>query len=294
MPTFTVREDRENLEASIDIKYNRTYKRAFIVTSNDASEFGPVTAYNQIAVRPGFTYANYFGESDFFAVCGDITVQPLSKKADAYRIVCNYGPYNPNLINSNPLDIYPVATYQTVKMRSTFDIDQAGNQVVNSALDPFDPPLERDDSRLILRIRRNEAAFSATDAAQYKDKINSDVFAGQAIGAVKVNDITGDPAWSGEMGLYFVVTYEFEISNLAWGWNLKVLDAGYNVLNGSGDLVPAQLADGSFATKPVPLNGSGVLAVPPPALGSANWLEFEAYGSISFASSFNFTNVIGL
>ena len=48
--------------------------------------------------------------------------------------------------------------------------------VHNSAFTVYDPPLERDDSRLILRVTKHLAAFPWTDARKYKDVVNSDQF----------------------------------------------------------------------------------------------------------------------
>ena len=44
------------------------------------------------------------------------------------------------------------------------DIDINGNPVVNTAGDPFDPPLMEDDPRPVLTIVRNEAIFNQARA----------------------------------------------------------------------------------------------------------------------------------
>src|SRR5262249_15878222 len=65
-------------------------------------------------------------------------------------------------------------------------IDNPSRAIVNSAGEPFDPPVEIDDSRLVLTLVRNEPAFAPLTSLLYKDAINSDTFLGAAPGLAKI------------------------------------------------------------------------------------------------------------
>lgn len=158
--------------------------------------------------------------------------------------------------------------------------------VVNSALTVYDPPLERDDSRMVVRITRYKSAFPWADAEKYKDAVNSDDFTIDKPGIMvrtfkkytcKLSPITGsyelvngDHFWN--------VTYEFHVNNEypGIGWRVQVVDRGVVVSaregdpNGRGGTISAsdivagtpqvrRLVDagGMPITEPVLLNGSG-------------------------------------
>ncbi|MCK5601058.1 hypothetical protein KAR91_04260 [Candidatus Pacearchaeota archaeon] len=135
------------------------------------------------------------------------------------------------------------------------DRDIFSRAITNSAGEPFDPPITRDFADLVLRIRRNEAAFSPGRAYLYKDTVNSDWVWGFAPGCVRCVDYSGRIARAADM-FYWQVNYEFQIRRD--GWRLIVFDAGYREINGDGtDYENITDEDGNQVAQPWPLNGAG-------------------------------------
>lgn len=134
--------------------------------------------------------------------------------------------------------------------------------IVNSAGDPYDPPPMRDDSRIVLVVTRNEPwPADATFARAYKDAVNSDTFFGVPPGFAKVKSIRARNAYEPQIGKFIQVTYEFTIREGNFdgdNWNLNLLDAGYNQLDGSGDPVAITDKNGVAVSSPQRLNGTGV------------------------------------
>jgi hypothetical protein len=146
--------------------------------------------------------------------------------------------------------------------------------VSDSAGTPFDPPLEYDDSRMVMNYRRNEAFYDPIVARLYKDAINTDVFlqnspnivvknpdgtigafGGLPPGSVKCANIGAVRKFESST-FYFEINYEFHIS--FDGWFAAVPDAGYYQLDSNGNRTPILDAKNNPVISPWPLNGAGV------------------------------------
>jgi hypothetical protein len=182
----------------------------------------------------------------------------------------------PEQFVKSPFDRPTVQTATMQKFQKPAVIDQNGLAYVNSAGDPFDPPIEVDDSRPVLQLKRNEPTFDYTLPLVYKDAINADPFLGISPGSCKCQAINSVGPQFENGVLYWEVTYEFEIR--LEGWNLQVLDRGYRYLN-SGALTPI-LINGLPCTTPRLLDGAGgVLSVG----GTPKYRTFTPYPSLPFA-----------
>lgn len=127
--------------------------------------------------------------------------------------------------------------------------------IMNSSRQAFDPPMEVDDSRPTITVRRYESSFSAALAVQYQDAINSDNFAGSPPETWKVMNISAvETVENGQV--VFRVTYEFE--GRREGWARRVLDQGtvrWDYSTGKQKQIVG--SDGMAVSQPVLLNGDG-------------------------------------
>lgn len=137
--------------------------------------------------------------------------------------------------------------------------DKNGNKIVNSAGDPFDPPLMMDDSRRVISLVRNVAAYPSW-VLSYQDAVNSDTFTVRGItyaaGVGKVQSVSiSDGQIRNNVPFY---TVEVLIHLQKNGWILQPLDVGFRELGYSGDLINIlNQGDDERPSAPVPLNGSG-------------------------------------
>jgi len=155
--------------------------------------------------------------------------------------------------------------------------DQNGKLIANSAKEPFDPPVEIDDSRPVLTVTRNEFAFNFSLIEQYKDAVNSDPFMGFGAGQVKVFNISGTRK-SEERRIFWEITYEFHVRRE--GWKLKLLDWGTRELIANEPKNIREKDDNQPVLKPFPLNGQGQKAG---AGADPAELTFTVYPEKSFA-----------
>lgn len=137
--------------------------------------------------------------------------------------------------------------------------DKNGNKIVNSAGDPFDPPLMMDDSRRVISLVRNVAAYPSW-VLSYQDAVNSDTFTVRGItyaaGVGKVQSVSiSDGQIRNNVPFY---TVEVLIHLQKNGWILQPLDVGFRELGYSGDLINIlNPGDTERPSAPVPLDGSG-------------------------------------
>ena len=78
--------------------------------------------------------------------------------------------------DENPLDKPVDVTIDGELFQAPYYIDQNGNACVNSANDPYDPPLMRDDSRDVITLVENVASYDFQTQRLYRNSVNSDVF----------------------------------------------------------------------------------------------------------------------
>lgn len=127
---------------------------------------------------------------------------------------------------------------------------------VNSALEIFDPPPERDFSRLFFRVTGNRAALPFPAMDSYRDAINNDrwtlIKPAQGINITfneytcKMRNIGG--SWQIQNNTAFWrLTFEWEVKDLdddPGGWRYDLLDQGYHYAS------PAGYPDGLGGTVP--------------------------------------------
>ena len=180
--------------------------------------------------------------------------------ASLWEITLEYGPWNPltHWPSGNPLNkpVFPRFEVVPVEIAAFEDVD--GEPIVNSAGDPYDPPLMRYKNRLKIIVERNESisTFSLSTILALSNTVNVATWNGFPAKTVHLLPIKmPELAYAQSVNLfYFPITYEFEVDYDTWV--KQVLNAGFRQLDSSGNLTPI-LINGLPATTPVPLDESG-------------------------------------
>lgn len=212
--------------------------------------------------RVGDLYITTDGEAISSLLVTGVRVERSEESPYLWYAEVDYGTTSrdPARQNENPLlrpaDIaFDFAKYRKLLTRAWNPDSGAydGAPVVNSAGVPIE--VEVDDTRLVLSITRNEAAYNPALAFAYRDAINSDVWFGGQPFQWKVQEFSG--RLDHQFGQSFwVVSYAFEFR--LEGWRGSVLDAGRSeFISSSGKLQTIVDDAGSPAAEPVPLNGQG-------------------------------------
>lgn len=135
------------------------------------------------------------------------------------------------------------------------DIDEKA--IVNSAGQPFDPPLTIERRALVATIVYNSEDFSPSQAAEFQGTVNATatVIGNFNVGPreAKIIEIGATKQYYEDIK-YWQVTVKVEIN--AETWDRKVLDQGiYETIDGKTDYMTTDKKE--QVTEPLKLNGSG-------------------------------------
>jgi len=193
---------------------------------------------------------------------------------------------------NDPVEVTWSTEFQTVPITEAFD---GTNKipVLNSANDPFDPPVEQEDATSTVTIVRNEAHLPKF-GADYVNTVNSaaTTIAGLPVKARQARIVECSAQRAERNGTrYWQVTYRIlfklkDITGTDDNWDRHVLDQGYfEWPDGIGaDKQRRRIAvDGKEAKEPQRLDGSGVALAPETAQKDSIWRTFRTYRERSFA-----------
>lgn len=266
---------------------DRSYEVAYLVQSDEPT--GPGEIRNAVVAHlSGIGYHYFFNnedhfEYDIYSYLQNVDAKEISEDGLTWEVTATYSSDVPTL--DNPFAEPPEIEFDFQVFERVADRDINGSAIRNSAGDPFNDPIPREESLPILRITRNEPSFPVFGALAMKDSINESTWNLFPPKTVKAAAPRTRSAFSPTSGLYYQTNYEFYINPS--GWNYTVLDAGFNQLSISG--VRQQiLVDGQQTNDPKFLDGSG--RVLPPS-GEPVYLSFEVYKPKDF-SYFNLDNII--
>lgn len=187
--------------------------------------------------------------------------------------------------SDSPLNDPVEYNWGTEQFQEVADTDKNGQGIVNSAGDPFDPPIMRDNSRRTVTITSNQA-FVPTWVLSYQDAVNSDAInidnIGIGVGQAKCQQVSVSPVRQRNDVTYRIVTLTIHLNNDGWGF--KILDQGFRERDDDNKLQQiTNEADGSEPTAPVLLDGSGK-AQTDPTVASAVFLDYDIYPSLPFSA----------
>ena len=207
----------------------RKARRVFTIMLDGADEFyqaGTVARQASGVPRYGELYPNDAGLR-----CTQINAEALT--SSFFKITCNYTTFNYSAADDpriqHPCDQPAKITSRGTVITVPFDVayDDEGElkvPIVNSAGEPFDPPLIKAVYISTWSITKNANSFSDRVAEEVRDSTNSSPYRGYEAGtclmvAYDATEII-TPAYT-----YFEV--QAEIQKRSEGWLRRVLDQGY-------------------------------------------------------------------
>lgn len=198
-----------------------------------------------------------------------------------WLLTCNYS--TEFELSDNPLNAPAEIEWVTEQFTRPVYSDVYGYGIVNSAGDPFDPPPERDDSRITANIRKNLRSVPSW-ILTYADAVNSTAFT-----------LDGIPIGAGEAKIQSVRVSQQQTQNgLRYrtvnilmhfrygGWSLNILDHGFREITGGQRKNILNDNDSKQPIEPVLLNGFGV-AITNPTPASAVFRSFDIYPTKDFS-----------
>ncbi|MFO1007572.1 MAG: hypothetical protein U0929_16535 [Planctomycetaceae bacterium] len=133
--------------------------------------------------------------------------------------------------------------------------DAQGRNILNVVGDPYADPVIRDKPISVLSVTGNLATYNEWTAAAYRGKCNSDYYMGWAPGYVKCMAIKATYQYDENWGDYWRVTYQLGFNSS--GWNVDLLEQGFNEINDQQEKVRITLDDGEYPRDPVLLDRQG-------------------------------------
>lgn len=281
-----------------DGRTNHDYTRTFLVNTLNPLA-GPITAMMAVGINLGDQYVS-FADHDDYSFCSNLTATGDDTYGNLWTVTVQYSKYDRSYNQENPLYNAPVISWEMDKWTKPIDEDINGYPILNSASCPYDPAIERDMSRPVLRIVRSEAleagltnpdtgdpipVFDPAWTFSYCDNVNDASWAGADAYMVKLDSINATQMYDPGCGKYMQVSYEFAFA-AGDSWKKKVLDAGLYYLDDDDKLAPILDADGSPVTTPVPLD-DGEPVPPPVDASNMGVIEYEIYPETDF-SAFGF------
>jgi hypothetical protein len=190
----------------------------------------------------------------------------------------------------NPLDRPAKVYYDMDQYDVPLERDLDGNAVLNSAEQPFDPPVLKEDNRLIIRIEKNLATFDSTVAELFENAVNSATFLGFATNSLRITKISASPQEDAVYGDYYAVTTEIQRRPIEYVGHephqASILDMGrYELYAPGGDVSsrwsPILDTEGQHVTDAVALDGFGRVKS---ASAAPVYLPFRRYPTYDFNS----------
>lgn len=264
------REGGGNLDGAI------THTQLYRVKTD--SKWDDQTTVLQAAALP------YLGQphpSDVSSYCNSLRARNEGASPFFWTVTATYS--NQREASDSPLDDPIEYQWGTEQFQEVADTDQNGEGIVNSAGDPFDPPIMRDLSRRSVTITSNEA-FVPTWVLSYQDAVNSDAITIDGVslseGQAKCQQVSVSPTRIRNDQEFRIVTLTIHMNNDGWGY--KVLDQGFRERDDDNKLKQIlNEADETEPTAPVLLDGNGK-AQTDPTVASAVFLDFDIYPKLPF------------
>jgi hypothetical protein len=299
-----LRSQIQDDESSIDKKFVRTSTRTYLVEATpdlDANQVRQAFSLGVHQVHPtdakqwvvGITAKLFHPNLAIFWDDSNPANPANNTNCLVWTVAVSYGPWEPleNSTDGDPINQPVSVRFEGVTYQEIVDLDRNGNPVVNSAGDYFDPPVQRDRTRPVIKISRNETTFNDSTILAYSDKINSDTFYSYPPRTLKLSAPTAEPLYSQEADLnYFRVNYELHYDPKTWA--IQVLDQGYRQLiptyYGHATTQEPILIAGQPASSPVCLDGQGGALLPPVDAADITVRSFDVYEELDFTAAFAF------
>jgi hypothetical protein len=237
-------------------KYRREYQRVFKVFTNDPQE-SHTSVIAGVGISVGAPYITP-NESDLGALVKSIEPEQ-DDDPQVWTVTYTYDTDvpDPDEQEENPLARPAKWKFSFTKEQRSIAQDLDGIPMINSAGQPFLPPVEATYSRPQIEVTVNKATFSFTLASDLQDCVNANVWMGFPVGTVLLDAIDVNDEY--ENGIKFWV-HHYVLSLNFEGWiPTRILDQGYYQLTdpsssvtssyipGSGDVVTVQYSQRHLA-----------------------------------------------
>lgn len=207
---------------------HREYTRSFLVRTNANTDGAKLVQNAQPFGLPALfdTYVGASGETDVYAIARKLDVKPDPSTPRLWEVDVFYSTAD------NPLLEPPQVEWELQQFQRPLERNTLGQSILSSAQGRPDPPLSKDDSRLVLRYTVNRLTYDPVLALLYKDAVNSDNFWGAVPNTAKLASLRGSREYRNNV-LFWRTTYEIHFrpyDQTENGWNYDVLDRDYNYL----------------------------------------------------------------
>jgi hypothetical protein len=257
----------------------RSYTRAFKLESDSKADTAFDVGSNGSLPVIGSAYPD-----DANAVCKSLSVS--CQQGYKYWIVT--AEYNDTYqVESTPTNDETRISWSSEIFQREAWKDKDGNGVLNSAGDPFNPPVIRDDARTVCRIVQN-ASSVPTYVLTYPNCVNSTSFTidGVSVAAryAKISNVGVSEERRRNGTVYREVTIEMHIRNETW--DFEILDAGFREFDPADSTKRILITndDGTDITEPAILDGSGA-KVDDPTPADAVFGSFRVYTELNFVGT---------
>ncbi|MDT8389441.1 MAG: hypothetical protein RRC34_02920 [Lentisphaeria bacterium] len=235
----------------------RSYRETYLVkTDTDTDSAVTVLGASGLpALNAGFT-------GDTSAIVMSLAPKVVGIGRRNWHVDVEYKTLQPTDFTADPLDTPPDISWGSYTLSEIAEEDKDGAAILNTAGDPYDPPIEIDRHYPLVTISRYQASYSPSSAFSVRDSLNSAAvtIAGLALSARQGLMIDYDSVSETIDGTtYQRVTYRI-MCKPGSGWVYRTVSRGYRALVGGERKVI--YIDGEPASKPVHLDAAGaVLAV---------------------------------
>lgn len=272
MSVTDVRRHPDGATASMNDKGQREYTSKYLATTDDAldqaEELLSYFMFSGATPRLGSPFA-FGNDVDFGSFCNRINPRKVPGHSFLWEVELHFGPLpdrqrteddepttDPlqyrDQIDANWVTVSrPVEEAKYIRgMKGDADTLKAAatsefgtTPVTNSAGAIYDPPLEREDAMLSVRITKNKSSFPASQSKTFTNAVNRSAFTinkpkyGFVLGvpayACRCLGITGSFQFENDVSFWAVVydlLIDFEI-----GWHAYVLDRGFTAKAAAGD-----------------------------------------------------------
>jgi hypothetical protein len=254
----------------------RRYTRAFLLETTDRTD-GPFAVGSDL----NLPVIGSLHPEDMNAWCVSLKVEN-SNPWKGWTVTADYT--SEREITEDPTVEPAAITWSSEQFQRPVIYDNSGNAVVNSAGDPFDPPIMMDDSRPVVTISKNLAVVPAWILA-YQDAVNSDVFYVDGItvgiGLAKVQSVTVGEVQRRNGIMFRTVNLVIHLQRA--GWLVEAQDVGFRELGTGGRQNIVNDVDDERPSAPVPLDGAGTHVVEPTAATNVT-LSFGVYSTQVFSA----------
>jgi len=212
-----------------------------------------------------------------------------------WEVTATYEGYG--ITTQDPNTVRATVLFGSAQYSQVIEKDSNGDPIENSAGDPFDPPIQQEDSRLRISVtqKMTSEVFSPSLIKFFENSVNLD--------AIRIGGVDIEPKFArildielvpgsyqntlGELKEFFTARFEIEVipqQVSATGYVRQLLDAGFNELYEEGEeikqrAIMVQTDDGESvpATEPQKLDGEGKRYIPSTGQDKGIYLEKETY-----------------